>query len=1633
MVDAQTQTYVDTTRASYQEAIARAQGAIPAGLTQSQLRSGAASGISGLPARMQQEQYKEEVASQLQEVQQQAAEFEEEVAAKEPALALPEYKQKEYQRVVEQIQNVAGGLSAKVASAEQRVKYFRDLVSSTGRDIEKESPEAYSQRMADLNYNIAQAEADLQTAREELNVYQGGLQGTPEEVIEKFNTGELAGLADYAAQVEAGRFTTRQAQITNQAKQDAAFKSTSEYYIRNYGPVEGPKIVAQLEKWKAASVDWTDPNTAKNILDYENINLANIKAAGEKGFAPTYGGAGNLFLTGFKGNLPETGALGAPLKEVNISPNELITYMAASDLMSGGIVAFPKSGGYIPFRDRAVPTVASPTSVKDYGVITAGEQFAQYEGKAKGTNYIWDFNKPISQRIGEYGIRPTFNTPLNIFGPGAQTATNLYFGLEAAFRAGKEPLIPIPSERDVYYSLGMSGEIEKGISTIPTSYPNTDKIRKQTKEFVVNYLGPAAKSAIMNEPLIKTVSGLPYITTAFATSAIRKTAPILVGGINYLGGRIEAGKSAERMPSGFEVYKTSYLERNKGYLERSAEEAKARREFVVNYLGRPAKKVASVLIATNPLLISSIGVTAGTGAVASEAIPFFKYGAETFRTRGLPELKSDVKIITDVIGKAASTKVERRTNWDVFKETNLQAIERRITDTQPTKVGAVIGKTVKATEQIAIPFSIQDVKALYERIGEEYKGKKTAGEIGGAILRTPGAVVDWAGTRLGLRGRAAFEAIGSLYPAEMERTRIYFYPKSEENPLGFQYQVTKKVKSISYLGDVGESLFKVGGTIGLYAGLGAAAPAALDVLIYSPYAAELVEGGPKGLWGYAKANPVETALSATYAGVRGYQVYKGLTRNIITEQSLYPNNISTRAELLKLQKEGKLLSLGKSLEVQQKYRKLLGLSPKYKASDYYKLIQTTKGQAKLAKFAKQLAREGYSPESIRNILGPKAYRLPRIYSFETGTGGFGYPQTKGVPSAGTEIGGITSKGVLSFKGSVETPIYKITPIIKKISAKESILTARKNLPYGFKKLGTIKEIPYFAYEQPTQIITKVGDKVKIEVKGMGYYQYKSGKTVPYFRISVQTPSGKIETTWVRFMRTTKKGQLKLGFSKAETSIEKSLNAYYNQRVLSPTEAVRSSAKARTLLTKYFKEVEARPGTLEFFSGTKTNEERIARIFESAKEFRAKGMPVGSKKTIEISIGKERLAFPTDTTYKFDESYIRFMREIKKAERTTGKTRPFTSVKTVKDNLPSSFMKRLEELNKLKSSGKITADQADWALNQLSAHFRASKQVKSINRLLKNYPSSGLPSSSTTVVGTEFPTYVGGEEVVSRSLYKGTKSTAIQEFVRAPPSSQVMIVPQPQSVSISESMLKIEAPQVFVKGIQATKLTGELILGSRLLQQKQVQFIQPTVQMQRITPELTFQSPEVTLLTEDTTQQLQQQQIQQQQLSQQQIVMPVTITPPSTPITSVAIDIVPQLERIEIPFELKRKKRTKEDKKKKKIRATGYEVQIRRRGKFKLAYPYAVPREEALSIGARKVLRTSAATFRIVPSKRPAVKTGMRLSSKEFAAAFRTPKTPAELTFVQKKTFRIKSPGEKKEISLVGAAAVRKKKKGGFLI
>jgi hypothetical protein len=102
------------------------------------------------------------------------------------------------------------------------------------------------------------------------------------------------------------------------------------------------------------------------------------------------------------------------------------------------------------------------------------------------------------------------------------------------------------------------------------------------------------------------------------------------------------------------------------------------------------------------------------------------------------------------------------------------------------------------------------------------------------------------------------------------------------------------------------------------------------------------------------------------------------------------------------------------------------------------------------------------------------------------------------------------------------------------------------------------------------------------------------------------------------------------------------------------------------------------------------------------------------------------------------------------------------------------------------------------------------------------------------------------------------------------------------------------------------------------------------------------------------------------------------------------------------------------------RESGFDVQIRRRGKFE-SLGVSLSKEEAMAFGSQKVLGAAIATYQLKESGRAVKSLGLKFNP-NVQALFRKGKGKDQ--FIQKEKLRILSAGEKREISQVGSATRR---------
>jgi hypothetical protein len=101
-------------------------------------------------------------------------------------------------------------------------------------------------------------------------------------------------------------------------------------------------------------------------------------------------------------------------------------------------------------------------------------------------------------------------------------------------------------------------------------------------------------------------------------------------------------------------------------------------------------------------------------------------------------------------------------------------------------------------------------------------------------------------------------------------------------------------------------------------------------------------------------------------------------------------------------------------------------------------------------------------------------------------------------------------------------------------------------------------------------------------------------------------------------------------------------------------------------------------------------------------------------------------------------------------------------------------------------------------------------------------------------------------------------------------------------------------------------------------------------------------------------------------------------------------------------------------------SSGFDVQVRKKGKFQ-ALGVSLSEEEAKALGQQRVLGGAAATFQIRESGRQAESLGIKVNPR-LEALFRPGKVKGQ--YIQKEKLRIISSGEKRDISSVGAATRR---------
>ena len=166
---------------------------------------------------------------------------------------------------------------------------------------------------------------------------------------------------------------------------------------------------------------------------------------------------------------------------------------------------------------------------------------------------------------------------------------------------------------------------------------------------------------------------------------------------------------------------------------------------------------------------------------------------------------------------------------------------------------------------------------------------------------------------------------------------------------------------------------------------------------------------------------------------------------------------------------------------------------------------------------------------------------------------------------------------------------------------------------------------------------------------------------------------------------------------------------------------------------------------------------------------------------------------------------------------------------------------------------------------------------------------------------------------------------------------------------------------------------------------------------------------------------------QRQRQLQETIQEIPVTP-VTPVTPVIPPTPPPTPPVWIPDDDLKKKKEKKEKKKK--FEEEYIAKVKKKGKF-VAVSAPTTRARALQIGEAVTRQTAAATFKVEKTGRKIPRRfGVGIGSP--SAMFRGYKiregkaVPLADTFIQKRAYRIATPGEKAEITLLGQKARKRK-------
>lgn len=823
----------------------------------------------------------------------------------------------------------------------------------------------------------------------------------------------------------------------------------------------------------------------------------------------------------------------------------------------------------------------------------------------------------------------------------------------------------------------------------------------------------------------------------------------------------------------------------------------------------------------------------------------------------------------------------------------------------------------------------------------------------------------------------------------------------------------------------------------------------LGMLSTVPYAAPtMFLGGtaeaalkPKEFIRFAKEEPQEVIMAALYGAGKAYQGYRALTRLRPTTGYVQPKVLEQKHFAKTLTKaEKKAYGMGRESLITTKGRDVLGKlgikkfkDPLYRATEFSKLTKK-----ETAKLIKGLKKTGMTEKEAIKFL--KYYEPTyKVGGVKMTAGPWKSKPWTGVSEASVSQRAVGARGL--FEGTTTTQklpakvsSMKSMKFIKQeykrtwrhfYEPSETILyRTRADIPWGLRGLGRPWVDPYQVYKV-SQYTPKLGEVSR------GFIIQK-GKLKGEFAEIPGIQKGEIIFAQAR--RTTKKGLALIEFTPGEVTskgVQKGV-------VFDPLTNIMSKTKGRFVTQEFRPDIASEwfRGYNMYFKKTPQGDVPWDKVVQQAQKFTIKGKTVAKFKSMEFIKSPADVA-PSEMFESVTATTGRLFKPgVKTIEVTKGIRKPFDQYAVGREvPRPDEILKVTKVKSKSVSFWKSLEREMRGDKIAAAAEAKRIAKIQAANkRLFKDYAKlkvEGQTLKDVAPIGTiRTTTGTGPLSRGQQTQIMFTEEALKWSQAPAPATAldfQKTVLPSP--IVLSDTIRTPSIPLFQGRDLITATLAIPKTLQAPVTPLEQVRILD--LSLERVIP--IQPQPQVPRIIQEQPQVLGVRQVLIQPPLTPQITPPTPVTPPtppSRPTTRTTFDdffkikpIIPPLKVIKEPSKVRFPKPPKKPEVK-----GAFDVSVRRKGVFQVVSPVPLPKGQALWLGRKITKQEAAATFKITPTKKKPVSLFPSITEPALVKEYRKPKKKKtwedELTFIQKKQYRIKTPGEIKAIALKGATARR---------